>query len=153
MENKKESFLIVFEDKTRFNMIIHIKTERVNDSFILYLEPCVRVDDSHKNSRHKIIDCKCNNCSEREKSLIESSKKVGVFNGIGHFSDEEFVSFVSIRLNTLNGIETILEKITGEKHKHINLIDKEKLLDTVALSRCYANSGFECLLKDLGLKF
>lgn len=151
MENEKKSFLIVFEDKTKFNMIMHIKKEKVDNFFIVYLEPRVRLTDETKDSRHKITNCRCDKCSNREALLTESSKKEGVFNGWG-FSDEEFVSFVSIKLNTFNGIEALLEKITGEKHRCVYSIEKEKLSDTVALSRYYANSGLEGLLKDLGFR-
>lgn len=153
MKNEKETFLIIFEDKTKFNMIMHIKTEKVDDKFLLYLEPCARVEDTYKNSRHRMIDCKCDNCSERLRFLTESSKQEEAFNGIGFVSEEEFVSFVCIRLLTLSNIEILLEKITGEKIKHISLIDKKVLFDSFLLTRYYANSGFEKLLKDLGLRF
>ena len=149
MEKQKESFLIIFEDKIKVNMVMHIKKEKVDNFFLLYLEPGIRT----KNDHNRIISCGCDTCILMEKSLMESSEVEGVFNGVGFTGGEECVSFVCIRVITLNNIETLLEKITGEKIKHINLINKEKLSNSSSLSSHYVNSDFEDLLRNLSFSF
>lgn len=149
MEKQKESFLIIFEDNTKFNMIIHIKIERVDKSIILYLEPCVRIKSKNTYFQRQITDCVCGNCKNRLDLLVKNSKEIGVFNGIGNnVFEEDSVSFVCIRLDTLIGVKEQLEKITGEKIKHIILIEKERLFDLDALVLYYANPNFEGLLKN-----
>ena len=150
MKNQKESFLIIFEDKKEFNMIMHIEKEKVDKFFLLYLEPYVRVKSTNNYFERKITDCSCDNCKKRFHALVKISKEIGIFNGIGdNLSEEDTVSFICVRLDTLIGVEKQLEKITEEKIRHISLIDKEKLLDPTTLAMCYTNSGFENLLRNL----